>query len=186
MAQPPDHESPAGRHGGPRPLMLPPTSLVAAVGLMYGGALTSLLLAGTVLAYRDAMVAEGAVTLSAGLAHLPEIAEANTPEGLATLGVRLGFGALVALAAVWVLMAHATGRGRSGARAWATGLGGLNLLLVLSRLVQLGFAYPANALAWLLSGVLTAVVLVLVWRPEAADYFDDRHRQVYDPPEPAD
>lgn len=169
--------------GGQLPLMTPPTSIVGAVGLMYAGALTSLLLAATILAYRIPLVFDGGFRLRRSLAHLPEVVNANTPEGLASLGVRLGVIALVVLAGIWVVLAHATGRGRPGTRAWATGLGALNLLLAMCRLVQQGFAYPANALAWLLTAGITVTILVLIWREDATDYFDDRHRQVYPPPE---
>lgn len=172
--------------GGQVPLMTPPPPMRVAVTLTYAGAVTSLLLAATIAVYRDQMIADAGGRLVDGLvSRSPVGAAGGTAEQAGSLGIALGIGALVVLAGVWVLMARVVRQGRSGARAWASGLGVLNLLLVVSRLAQEGGSYPWNAAMWALSGAITLVILALLWQPVSSAFLDDHHRQVYARPTPS-
>lgn len=159
-----------------------PAGMRVAVALMCVGAVTSLLTAATILLYREQMIADASGRISEVLSTAPFNGGGGTPESSAGLGIVLGVAALVVLAGLWVFMAGRCAQGRSGSRAWATALGGLGLLVVVSRLAQEGSSYPWNAAAWAGTGVLAAVILVLIWLPTSTVFFDDRHRQLYPPP----
>jgi hypothetical protein len=78
-------------------------------------------------------------------------------------------------AGLWVWMAVKNGQGRSWARVVATILGGLNILSVLSGLVQ-GNTTPLSLALSLVTLALAAVILWLLYRPEASRFYDARSR----------
>jgi len=75
--------------------------------------------------------------------------------------------------ALWVLMAIMNRRGKVWARIVATVLGGLNVLL---NLLAIGGAVGATPGLSLVVGVvsllLAAVIIVLLWRPESSRWYD--------------
>jgi CDP-diglyceride synthetase len=90
----------------------------------------------------------------------------------AAVGLTIAFTAVIGLAAVglWLWMASANKKGRSWARVVATVLGGLNILLSLGSLVLSGSTTVATLLN-LVSLVLAAAILWLLYRPESSRYY---------------
>ena len=141
-----------------------PSSITRAVQLMYVGAALSVL--GIVVAWatrsdlRD-QVASATPTL--------------TPDQVdSAVTISLAFGTVVGLVGVglWLWMAAANGAGRSWARVVATVLGGLS---VLSGIFTLTTGSTGVTIAMqLLSVVLAAAILVLLWRPASSAYYQAR------------
>jgi hypothetical protein len=72
---------------------------------------------------------------------------------------------------LWVWMSVANGQGKSWARVVATVLGGLNVLGTLFSLVGAGSTALSVALG-IVGVVLAAVILVLLYRPDASRYYE--------------
>jgi len=79
----------------------------------------------------------------------------------------------VITAALWVLMAIMNRRGKTWARIVATVLGALNILVNLLALGGAGGVRPSISLvSGVVSVLLAAVVIVLLWRPESSRWYD--------------
>jgi hypothetical protein len=168
--QPPGPESAPGppayptapQYGVPEPPApaTPPPPVALAVRLMYVGAALSLL--GIVIAplQRNALRSQ--------LAQTGNLQESQLDAAVAAAVVLAVVGGLVQVG-LWVLNAVFNARGRTWARLLSTGLGALAVLSGLTSLVR-----PAAGLTravTLVEVVLAAVIVVLLWRPEATRFY---------------
>lgn len=147
---------------GPAAAPAPPPPLLTAVRLMYVGAALSatFLVLGLVLAgsLRD-QIADEQPDLSA--------TELDAAVAISTV-----FAVVIGLISVglWIWMAVMNRRGRSWARVVATVLGGLNILFTLISIAvtqNTGIGTIVN----LISLVLAAAILWLLYRPESSAYY---------------
>jgi sorbitol-specific phosphotransferase system component IIBC len=138
----------------------PPPPLVTAVRLMYvGAALSAIFLI---------------IGLTQGDSLRDQIAD-NQPELSANeLDAAVAVGTAVAViiglisVGLWIWMAVMNGKGRSWARVVATVLGGLNIVFTLIGLTQnTGIGTIVN----MVSIVLAAAILWLLYRPESSAYY---------------
>lgn len=188
MSNQPPQDPQAGRPGGPQPPQGPPPpqqpggygsapqmsgggvnapvdvpkpkTIDLAVKLMYVGAVLSLL---GILA---TFFMKGAIE-----DQVRENATGNVDID-AAVNAAMVIGAIMGLVgvALWLLMAKFNGDGKSWARIVATVLGGLNILSTLA-----GFTQPspvATKMVNLVSLVLAAVILFLLWKPESSAYYN--------------
>lgn len=137
----------------------PPKSILTAVKLMYVGAGISLVLGLFGLLSRDDArdnAAESDPTLTAD--------ELDT-----AANVYVGFIVVVSLISVglWLWMAAKNKAGRSWARVVATVMGGLNILFAAYALTGGGLGFVVN----LISLVLAAYILYLLYRRESSEYY---------------
>ncbi|NED94466.1 hypothetical protein G1H11_03975 [Phytoactinopolyspora alkaliphila] len=144
-----------------RPVPETPKPILTAAKLMYVGAFLSLLGGIFALMGRDA-VREEAIRQSP---------DATADEIDAFVNTFTGFMVFVALISIglWLWMASANKKGKSWARIVATILGGLNILFGLWGLTAGGF--DINTLINLISPVLAAVILYMLYRPESTEYY---------------
>ena len=75
-------------------------------------------------------------------------------------------------ALLWIAMGYYNGRGKSWARTAATTLGVLGIVFSATGLVASGDV--AGLLSGLLSIALALAVLILIYRPESARYYDEQ------------
>jgi hypothetical protein len=89
----------------------------------------------------------------------------------------LGFSAVLGLVVIglWIWMARSNERGLTWARTTATVLGGLSIVFLLFGLA-LGQSTALNTVFGLVSLVLAAVILFLLYRPESSQYYEARSR----------
>jgi hypothetical protein len=73
-------------------------------------------------------------------------------------------------AGIWLWMANTNGKGKTWARTVATVLGGLNVLFALLGL-GMGQSTPLSTVVSLISVVLAATILYLLYRPESNQYY---------------
>ncbi|HET6686517.1 MAG TPA: hypothetical protein VFH02_08350 [Jiangellaceae bacterium] len=138
----------------------PPSSLLTAVRLMYVGAALSAIFIIIELTQSDSLrdqIADNQPELSAD-------------ELDAAVAVGTAVAVLVGLISVglWIWMAVMNRKGRSWARVVATVLGGLNIVFTLISLTQsVGFGTIVN----MVSIVLAAAILWLLYRPESSAYY---------------
>jgi hypothetical protein len=145
----------------------PPAPLATAVKLMYVGAGLSALGALTNLFQRDELreqIAENDSSLTAD--------EIDTA---VNVGIAFSLVLGVVVVGLWIWMARSNERGHSWARTTATVLGGLSILSLLFGLA-LGQSTALNTAIGVLSLVLAAVILYLLYRPESSEYYRVRSR----------
>ena len=155
-----DYRSPAA---GP---VSKPQTIVTAVKLMYVGAalqvLGILLSFFTTDALRDQFREDDASLSTSELDSMVT--------GTLAVGTVLG----LVFVGLWLWMAHTNGQGKSWARVVASVLGGLNLVLGVAGLVGAGIAggtTTGGVILSLISMVVAAVVLWLLWRRESTEYY---------------
>lgn len=164
---------PSGAYGAPVPAPAPvrPQAVTNAVWLMYAGAAVSVL-TGVI----------GALTAHSLVARIFAQIESQAPPGQPRLDVPTDVLTRVFLVAMviggvldallWLWMAWKNHRGRSWARVLSTVFFGLMSLSVLSSLAR--SSYPGlgfmilNVVLW----VVGLAVIVLLWRPEASQYYE--------------
>jgi sorbitol-specific phosphotransferase system component IIBC len=138
----------------------PPPPLLTAVRLMYVGAALSAIFLIIGLAQADSLrdqIADDQPELSAD-------------ELDAAVAIGTAFAVIIGLISVglWIWMAVMNRKGRSWARVVATVLGGLNIVFTLIGLTQnTGIGTIVN----LISIVLAAAILWLLYRPESSAYY---------------
>ncbi|HEY9375542.1 MAG TPA: hypothetical protein VIQ02_00420 [Jiangellaceae bacterium] len=157
-AEPPDPQPPTMPGVGPG--VAPPTSLLAAVKLMYVGAGLSLLAMFFAIAtrgpLRDQLREEGP--------------EQSAQEIDRAVDMATGVSVVIGLISVglWLWMAQANGRGEAWARIVATVLFGLNVVLTAYNLAQTtGFGVVINITAIVLSGA----ILWLLYRKDSNAFY---------------
>lgn len=151
----------------PPPEVEQPPSIRTAVRLMFVGAALSVLSVLVSFTQTDAMreaIEDSDSSLTAS-------------EVDAVVSVVVAFGVVFGLVGVglWIWMAIANGRGKSWARVVATVFAGLNVAGTLFSLAG-GGAIGASVALGLVSAVLAAVILVLLYRPESSRFYDLRSR----------
>ena len=140
-------------------------SIAMAVKLMYVGAGLSLISALSIVFLRDTF--RSAIEKAASTSNPP-----LTSSQIDAV-VNFSIGAVVAIgllgAALWLWMAYANGKGRKWARTMATIFFALEVLSVLSSVLQHG---PAASLALnVLTMLLGAYIIFLLYRPESSQYY---------------
>lgn len=139
----------------------PPSSILNAVKLMFVGAGLSAL--GIIFSF---------TTTDQIRDQLAESDSSLTGDDLDTaVNISIGVAIFVGLIAIglWIWMALANRRGASWARIVATVLGGLNILFTLFGLTQ---ATGLTTVVSLVSIVLAAVIIWLLFRPESSQYYN--------------
>lgn len=144
-----------------------PPSIRLAVRLMLVGAALSVL--GVLVSFTQTDAVREAIEDSDSSLTASEVDAAVT--------VAVAFGAVFGLVGVglWIWMAVANGQGKSWARVVATVLAALNVAGTLFNLAGGGATGVSVALG-LVSAVLAAVILVLLYRPESSRFYDLRSR----------
>ena len=145
------------------PQRTPPTSLLAAVKLMYVGAGLSLLGMFFALATRSQLRDQ----------LFEEDPEQSAEELDRAVNMASGVSVVIGLIAVglWLWMAQANGRGEAWARIVATVLFGLNIVLTAYNLAQTtGFGVVVNITSIVLSGA----ILWLLYRKDSNAYYTAR------------
>ena len=147
----------------PRPDVAPPPSIVQAVRLMWVGAALSAL--GVLLTFTQTDAIRDAVEDSDQTLTQSEIDTA--------VNIGIGVAVVSGLVAVglWIWMAVANGQGKSWARVVATVFGALNVVGALFSLAGPG-ATTLSLLLSLVSLVLAAVILFLLYRPDSSRYYE--------------
>jgi hypothetical protein len=144
-----------------------PASIVTAVRLMWAGAVITVIGALSVFVQTDALRDNIRERDSSMTSSDVDAAVAGV------IGFTIVVGAIIV--GLWLWMAHQNGQGRSWARTVATVLGVLNVLFVVVGLAagnQTGLGVAFN----LVNIVLAVVILVLLYRPDASDYYTARSR----------
>lgn len=151
----------------PRPDLEQPPSIRTAVRLMWLGAALSAL--GVLLTFTQTDAIREAIEDSDSSLSQSEIDTA--------VNVGVGFSVVLGLVGVglWLWMAWANGQGKSWARIMATVLGILNVLGTLANLVSASTTPLTLALA-VVSLVLAAAILVLLYRPDSTRFFEAHSR----------
>jgi hypothetical protein len=163
-AYPPAPTPPQVPYGAARPAPTPPPSILTAVKLMYAGAALS------AISFLTSLLTQESVR--------DQIAEANpdyTEEQLdTTVAFGVAFAVVIGLIAIllWVWMAESNRRGKSWARVVATVLGALNIVFTVVGLL-LGQSSGLVVVFSLVSAVLAAVILYLLYRPESNAYYEE-------------
>jgi hypothetical protein len=147
----------------PRPDVGQPPSIVQAVRLMWVGAALSAL--GVLLTFTQTDAIRDAVEDSDQTLTQSEIDTA--------VNIGIGVAVVSGLVAVglWIWMAVANGQGKSWARVVATVFGALNVVGALFSLAGPG-ATTLSLLLSLVSLVLAAVILFLLYRPDSSRYYE--------------
>lgn len=170
--QPPPYPGPAAgqppswREDQPTVRPEPPSSILAAVRLMYVGAGLQLLVVIFGLLTRDEVREQLAE-------QQPELTESEI-DTAATIS--LVFVVLIGLLAVamWLWMAQANKRGYGWARIVATVLGGLNIAFTFFSLFQ---SAGVGLIVQLITIALAAAILFLLYRPDSTEYYNAVSRQ---------
>ena len=145
-----------------------PQSILTAVRLMYVGAALSLL--GALLTFTQTDAIRDAVEDSDDSLTASEVDTLVNVAVVSSVVVGLiGVG-------LWVWMAVKNGQGRSWARVVASVLGGLNIVSALFAVAG-GTATAVGLVANLVSLVLAAVILYLLYRPESTRFYDFASRR---------
>ena len=158
-----DYRSPPPLQGEPDP----PPSLATAVKGMYVGAALSAIGILVSLTQRDAIRDQ-----------LEENDSSLTQDELDTaVNVGLAFSVIIGVIVVglWIWMARSNERGHTWARTTATVLGALNILSLLGSLAM-GQMTPVSAIVGVLSLILAAGILYLLYRPDSSEYYRARSR----------
>lgn len=149
---------------GPASQSDPPQPVRTAVRLMWAGAAIS------ALAVILTVAQTGAIREQLSGQQLPAGTDLDAVVS-ATIAVVVAIGVIGV--ALWALMAIMNRRGKAWARIVATVLGALNVLL---NLLTIGGAVGATPTLSLLMGVvslvLAAVIVFLLWRPESSRWYD--------------
>ncbi len=160
---PPAPTPPEVPYAGPRPTPTPPASILTAVKLMYVGAALS------AISFLASLLTQDSVRESA-LEGDPTLTESEL-DAIVTIGIVIGvFVGLIGVL-LWVWMAETNRRGKSWARIVATVLGALNIVFTLIGLF-LGQSSGLVVVFSLISAVLAAVILYLLYRPESNVYYE--------------
>jgi hypothetical protein len=150
-------------YGEARPKPTPPSSIMTAVKLMYAGAALA------AIGFLTSLLTQDSVREQA-LERAPDLTESEVD---AIVAFAIAFAVVVGLIGVllWVWMAETNRRGKSWARVVATVLGALNVLLTLFGLFT--GQYAGIVLVFnLISAVLAAVILYLLYRPDSNAYYE--------------
>lgn len=147
----------------PRPDVPQPKSILQAVRLMFVGAAISAI--GVLLTFTQTDAIREAIEDSDSSLTESEVDAAVT--------VGMGFAVVVGLIAVglWIWMAVTNGQGKSWARVVATVFGALNVASTLFGLAG-GGSTPVTLVTNLVSLVLAAAILFLLYRPESSRYYE--------------
>lgn len=166
------HEEPSGPSVRPQPVDL-------AVKLMYAGAVLSIIGAvASLFQDRDEMRAG----IEEGLLESGQAVDADRVDTIMTFSVVGGVVIGLVLAAIWVLMGVANGKGWSWARIVATILGVLNVLGLIASFALTssvtGGAPPSvlGRIVSILSAIIAVVVMFALWRPESTEWFSGDRR----------
>lgn len=143
-----------------------PAPIALAVKLMYAGAALSAIGALLTLLQRSAI--EDSI--------LDADSSLTESELDSAVAVAMAFGVVIGLigAGIWLWMASANGRGRRWARTVASVLGGLNVLFTLLGLAGMNSSTGLSNVMSMVSAVLAAVIIYLLWRPESTRFYDAR------------
>jgi hypothetical protein len=141
-----------------------PEPIALAVKLMYAGAALSAIGALLTLLQRSAI--EDSI--------LDADSSLTESELDSAVAVAMAFGVVIGLigAGIWLWMASANGQGKRWARTVATVLGGLNVLFTLLGLAGMNSSTGPSNVIGVVSAVLAAVILYLLWRPESTRFYD--------------
>jgi hypothetical protein len=145
----------------------PPPPLATAVKLMYVGAGLSALSVVVNLFQRDELREQ-----------IAENDSSLTDDEIDTaVNFGMAFSVVLGLVVIglWIWMARSNERGQSWARTTATVLGVLSIVFLLFGLA-LGQSTPLSTAFGLVSLVLAAVILYLLYRPESSEYYRVRSR----------
>lgn len=160
--EPPGYAS----YGQPPARPEPPSSILTAVKLMYAGAVLSLIWTLLVLPQRDVLrdaLDDQSLDLTAS--ELDSLINAM-------IGVMVVVGLITT--GLWILMARTNRDGKSWARVLATILGAIAILIGLLGILQGDLIGLVMNLALV---VLSAWILVLLYRRESTEYYNARSRQ---------
>ena len=160
---PPAPTPPEMPYAGPRPTPTPPSSILTAVKLMYVGAALS------AISFVASLLTQDSVREQA-LEGDPTLTDSEL-DAIVTFGIVIGvfFGLIGIL--LWVWMAETNRRGKSWARIVATVLGAINIVFTLIGLF-IGQSSGLVVVFSLISAVLAAVILYLLYRPESNAYYE--------------
>lgn len=149
-----------------------PQSIKTAVRLMYVGAALSLVSILVVIVQKKSLHAK----LRQSLLNSGQTATTDKVHSL--MVVTVGAVVVVSLIAValWLWMAWANGKGKSWARIVATVLGVLDLLSVLSTIVQHQTAL--SVIVSVINLIIAVVILVMLWRKESSAFYAARSGKV--------
>ncbi len=168
--QPSEHPAsyPAAGPGGE-----PPPPVRTAVRLMWVGAALTLLVVLLVPAQLDATLEQVAEESGPGVAN--DAAFNSAIAGAVVMGL--------VLVAVWVLMAVMNRKGKTWARITATVLAGVNILSMLSAIIGAtgATATPLALIPSVISLVLAAVIVYLLWQRPSSEWFDAMGRRSASP-----
>lgn len=162
------------------PAVAKPPSVSLAEKLMYGGAAVTLV-SGLLGLFTDQDVLRAQVREQ--LEAAGQAADEASLDAAMQFGVVTGIVASVVGAALWVLMGWLNGKGVGWARIVATVLGVLGVLLTVAGLAGsalLPGAADGGASAMVLSvitGLIALAVVILLWRPDASEFFAARKRR---------
>lgn len=152
-------DSPSSPYAQPAPEA--PKSIFNAVRLMYVGAGLAAVNLIFALLSRD--------SLRDAIVESNEDLSASEVDSLVNMYYGVGAVMQVIAIALWLWMASANKKGRSWARVVATVLGGLNILFTLLNLTAGGF--NLSTIMNLVTLVLAAYILYLLYRPESGEYY---------------
>lgn len=165
--------SPAGQpepgqlEPGQRPQ--PPSAILTAVKLMYVGAVLQFL-----FGLLDMLNSDGR---REWLAEQNPDATAAELEALAATMTTTSVVVHVVSVGLWIWMAWANKRGRSWARVVSTVLGGLNIMFFGFGALMGGI--NASTVIGLISPVLAAVILYMLYRPESGEFYRKMSSKVF-------
>lgn len=161
-----------GHPAGPTPDIPQPSSISTAVKLMWVGAalgLISVIISVASLGSLKDDIRDELVKDDPGVSQ----STIDAAYGI-TIGVAVVFGAIGVL--LWAWMAWKNGQGRSWARIVATVLGGLNVVFTLLSFTAAN-AEPVSMVFSAITLVLAVVILTLLWRKDATEFYAARSRQ---------
>lgn len=159
------YQPPPGPPAGPPDQ---PSSVALAVKLMYAGAvltvITSLISLFTISKddVREEVVNRGSSMTASQIDQAVSVGYA--------MGIAVAIFSIIVVTALWIVMATFNGKGMNWARITATVLGVLSVILTLFGLTQEGSGL--NKGISLLSPILGIVVLVLLWKKESSQFYE--------------
>jgi uncharacterized membrane protein len=151
----------------PRPDLEQPPSIRTAVRLMWAGAVLSAVGVLATFTQRDT-IREAVEDSDSSLTQSEIDTAVNIGVGVSVLFGVVGVG-------LWLWMAWANGQGKSWARVMATVFGALNLIGTVINLASASATGVGLALG-LVGLVLSAVILVLLYRPESSRFYEAHSR----------
>jgi hypothetical protein len=160
---PPPPMPPEMPYAAPRPTPGPPSSILTAVKLMYVGAALSAISFVTSLLTQDSVREQA-------LEGDPTLTDSEL-DAIVSIGIVIGvFIGLIGIL-LWVWMAETNRRGKNWARIVATVLGAINIVFTLIGLF-IGQSSGLVVVFSVISAVLAAVILYLLYRPESNAYYE--------------